>query len=235
MDLKKIAAISGKPGLFKVVKPTRSGVIVESLDEKKRKVVVGATSRMSVLKEVSIYTTDEEGSVPLADVILKIYNDYKLDVGLDSKASSNELMSFLKDIVPNYDEEKVYVSDVKKLVSWYNIIVKYTPETLEELANGVHDEDTEETGEEEVAKEEAKVAEKEAKPAAKKTSAKAKKDQEETKETPKKKPAAKKTAAKKTSKTAEKSDASKETAKKGETKTAAKKKATKTKASEKDA
>ncbi len=147
MDLKKIAAISGKPGLFKVVKPTRSGVIVESLDEKKRKLVVGATSRMSVLKEVSIYTTDEEGSVPLAEVILKIYNEYKLDVGLDSKASSGELMSFLKDIVPNYDEEKVYISDVKKLVSWYNIIVKNTPETLDELASGVHDEETEDEAE----------------------------------------------------------------------------------------
>lgn len=148
MDLKKIAAISGKPGLFKVVKPTRSGVIVESLDEKKRKVVVGATSRMSVLKEVSIYTTDQEGSMPLADVILKIYEEFNTDIGLDSKASSAELMSFLKGIVPEYDEEKVYVSDVKKLISWYKLIVKYTPETLDELANGVHDEKEEEKSEE---------------------------------------------------------------------------------------
>lgn len=206
MDLKKIAAISGKPGLYKVVKPTRSGVIVESLDEKKRKVVVGATSRMSVLKEVSIYTTDEEGSVPLADVILKIYNEYKLDVGLDSKASSSELMSFLKDIVPDYDEEKVYVSDVKKLVSWYNIIVKNTPETLEELATGVHDEDNSEESEEEVKAEE---TEKKTKPAAKKTTAKTKKAEETTKEDSKestaKKPAAKKPAAKKA--TAKKTEA----------------------------
>ena len=215
MDLKKIAAISGKPGLFKVVKPTRSGVIVESLDEKKRKVVVGATSRMSVLKEVSIYTTDEEGSVPLADVILKIYNDYKLDVGLDSKASSSELMSFLKDIVPDYDEEKVYVSDVKKLVSWYNIIVKYTPETLEELANGVHDE--EEQKEEEADKEATEVTE-EKTPSAKK-------------DTAKKKPAAKKATAKKAAKTEDKADEVKEPAKKEKTQA----KTAKTKASEKDA
>ena len=216
MDLKKITAISGKPGLFKVVKPTRSGVIVESLDEKKRKVVVGATSRMSVLKEVSIYTTDEEGSVPLADVILKIYNEYKLDVGLDSKASSSELMSFLKDIVPDYDEEKVYVSDVKKLVSWYNIIVKYTPETLEELATGVHDEDNSEEKEEV----EAEETEKKAKPAAKKTTAKTKKADEATKEGTKestaKKPAAKKTTTKKTEAkaddTAEKKPAAKKAA-----------------------
>ena len=124
MDLKKIAAISGKPGLYRVVKPTRTGVIVESLDEKKRKVVVGATSRMSVLKEVSIYTTDEEGSVPLGDVIIKIYEGFKTDTGLGSKASSAELMAFLKGIVPEYDEEKVYVSDGRKLISGYNLIVK---------------------------------------------------------------------------------------------------------------
>ncbi|EAY28160.1 DUF5606 family protein [Microscilla marina] len=145
MDLKKIAAISGKPGLFKVVKPTRSGVIVESLDKKKRKVVVGATSRMSVLKEVSIYTTDQEGSVPLANVILKIYQDFNEDIQkLNSKASSADLMAFLKSIVPDYDEEKVYVSDVKKLISWYKLIVENTPETLEELANGTHEEEEKE-------------------------------------------------------------------------------------------
>lgn len=162
MDLKKIAAISGKPGLFKVVKPTRSGVIVESLDEKKRKVVVGATSRMSVLKEVSIYTTDQEGSMPLADVILKIYENYKTDPGIGSKASSSELMAFLKEIVPDYDEEKVYVSDVKKLISWFNIIVKYTPETLEELATGVHDEEEGDNTTEEDKEVEAKEDEKSA-------------------------------------------------------------------------
>ncbi|WP_299457733.1 DUF5606 domain-containing protein [uncultured Microscilla sp.] len=157
MDLKKIAAISGKPGLFKVVKPTRSGVIVESLDKKKRKVVVGATSRMSVLKEVSIYTTDQEGSVPLADVILKIYQDFNEDIQkLNSKTSSADLMAFLKSIVPDYDEEKVYVSDVKKLISWYKLIGENAPETLEELANGTHEEE-----EEKETKTEAKADEKE--------------------------------------------------------------------------
>lgn len=145
MDLKKIAAISGKPGLFKVVKPTRSGVIVESLDKKKRKVVVGATSRMSVLKEVSIYTTDQEGSVPLADVILKMYQEFNDEIqNLNSKTSSDDLMAFLKNVVPEYDEEKVYVSDVKKLISWYKLLLENTPETLEELANGTHDEKEEE-------------------------------------------------------------------------------------------
>ncbi len=160
MDLKKIAAISGKPGLFKVVKPTRSGVIVESLDKKKRKVVVGATSRMSVLKEVSIYTTDQEGSVPLADVILKMYQEFSDDIqNLTSKTSSADLMAFLKKVVPEYDEEKVYVSDVKKLISWYKLLLANTPETLEELANGTHDEKEEETAETEAKaedKEEAK-------------------------------------------------------------------------------
>jgi hypothetical protein len=162
MDLKKIAAISGKPGLFKVVKPTRSGVIVESLDKKKRKVVVGATSRMSVLKEVSIYTTDQEGSVPLADVILKMYQEFSDDIqNLTSKTSSADLMAFLKNVVPEYDEEKVYVSDVKKLISWYKLLLENTPETLEELANGTHDEKEEENTAETEAKAEDKEEAKE--------------------------------------------------------------------------
>ncbi len=72
MDLKDVAAVSGKGGLFKVVKPTRTGVILETIDADKKKLIANASSRVSILKEISLYTTTGEGSVLLEDVLLKI-------------------------------------------------------------------------------------------------------------------------------------------------------------------
>ncbi len=128
MTLDDIATISGKGGLFKVLKPAKSGVILESLDEAKTKIVATASSRLSILSEISIYTTTKEGTVPLIDVFKKIHTEYANDLGLDSDADGNELKSFLKSILPEYDENRVYVSDVKKLVKWYGIILAYAPE-----------------------------------------------------------------------------------------------------------
>jgi hypothetical protein len=130
MDLNEIASISGKGGLFYIVKPTRSGVIVESLDEQKKKLVIGANQRVSVLKEVSIYTTDGEGSVPLEEVFKKIHEEFGDDPGVDT-SDAEELKAFTKHIIPEYDEERVYPSDMKKLVSWYNILLKNAPEVFE--------------------------------------------------------------------------------------------------------
>lgn len=130
MDLNEIASISGKGGLFHIVKPTRSGVIVESLDEQKKKLVIGANHRVSVLKEVSIYTTDAEGSVPLEEVFRKIHEEFGDDPGVDT-SDAEELKAFTKHIIPEYDEERVYPSDMKKLVSWYNILLKNAPEVFE--------------------------------------------------------------------------------------------------------
>ena len=133
LKLKEIAAISGKPGLFKIVKPTRTGVIVESLDEKKTKLSVGAAHRVSILKEVSIYTNDQEGAIALEEVLHRIYENYKGAVPFDSSTEKQELVDFMEKILPDYDRDKVYVSDMKKLVSWYNVIHDYSPITLEYL------------------------------------------------------------------------------------------------------
>lgn len=132
MELKEIASISGKGGLFKITKPTRSGVIVESIDEEKRKMVASADNRISVLKEISVYTTTQEGSKPLEDVLKKIHQEFGDDPGVSSSSESEELKAFLKYIVPDYDTERVYVSDIKKIVSWYKILYKYAPEVLKE-------------------------------------------------------------------------------------------------------
>lgn len=147
MELKEIASISGKPGLYKIIKPTYNGVIVESLDAKKAKMAVGAAHRVSILQEVSIYTTDREGSVSLEEVLHQIYTQYQGDLSLNNKSSKEELENFLQEIVPNYDRERVYVSDMKKLVSWYNILCEYSPETLESLMKEQSEEPSEETPE----------------------------------------------------------------------------------------
>lgn len=132
MTLSEIATVSGKGGLFKVVAPTKSGVILESLDESKTKLVATASHRLSLLHEISIYTTTKEGTVGLHDVLKKIHEAFNGDPGVDSNADSSELKSFMKSVLPEFDEERVYVSDIKKLVKWYELIFKYAPEILTE-------------------------------------------------------------------------------------------------------
>jgi hypothetical protein len=148
MELKEIASIAGKGGLYRIVKPTRSGVIVESIDDKKQRLVVNANQRVSVLKEISIYTNTAEGTEPLQRIFEKIHSEFGDDPGIDSNSSPEELKAFLQHILPDYDRERVYPSDIKKLVSWYKILLENAPETLQE------------------SKEEAPAAEKEESPAA---------------------------------------------------------------------
>jgi Domain of unknown function (DUF5606) len=132
MELIEIASISGKGGLYKVLKPTKSGVILESLDEAKTKIVAAATQRISLLNEISIYTTSKEGTAPLAKVLQKIHKDFGNDLGVDPESDGTELKAFLKSVLPEYDQERVYVSDIKKLVKWYGVIARFAPEILDQ-------------------------------------------------------------------------------------------------------
>jgi hypothetical protein len=132
MDFSDIAAVSGKGTLFKIIQPTRTGVILESLDEDKKKMVATMHNKVSILSEISIYTTDAEGAVPLEDVMKKIHKEFDGDTDLDKNSSPEELKSFLKFILPDYDEGRVYVSDIKKVVSWYDQLVKQAPDVLAE-------------------------------------------------------------------------------------------------------
>jgi hypothetical protein len=132
MTLAEIASISGKGGLFKVVAPTKSGVILESLDETKTKLVATTSHRLSLLHEISIYTTTKEGTVPLEEVLKKIHTDFGDDLGVDGNSDASELKAFMKAVLPIYDESRVYISDIKKLVRWYDTILKHAPELLTE-------------------------------------------------------------------------------------------------------
>lgn len=132
MNFKDIASVAGKPGLYKIIKPTRSGVILETLDEKKSKLVAGMSMRVSVLSDISIYTLTEEGAEPLESVMKKIDTAYHGDTGVDATASDEELRAFLKSVLPEFDQDRVYVSDIKKLNAWYLLIHKTCPEVFQE-------------------------------------------------------------------------------------------------------
>lgn len=130
MNLKDIATIAGKSGLYKVVKPARTGVILESLDEQRKKLVTNANYKVSVLKEISIYTTTAEGSVSLGSVLASIKEKYPQVLEIPN--SNAGLFSFLGEILPDYDVERVYPSDIKKLITWYNILWQFAPEIFEQ-------------------------------------------------------------------------------------------------------
>ncbi|NJN26528.1 MAG: DUF5606 domain-containing protein [Cyclobacteriaceae bacterium] len=130
MELKDIASVSGKPGLFKVLKQARTGLVLESLDEHQTKIVTGPNHRVSILSEISIYTTDYDKTIPLQEIFTKIKNEFGDDPGVDGKSEPEELKAFLGHVAPDYDTERVYVSDMKKLVSWYLILITKAPEVL---------------------------------------------------------------------------------------------------------
>lgn len=129
--LKEIANFSGKSGLYRILKPGRGGVIVESLDGKREKSMIGASARVSVLKDISIFMADEEKATPLATVFANIHSKYK-DQTLEAKSMSDyQLVDFMTEILPGYDTDKVYLSDIRKLITWYNILVVQLPELFE--------------------------------------------------------------------------------------------------------
>jgi hypothetical protein len=132
MNFKDIAAVAGKPGLYRIVSPTRSGMVLEALDEKKTKLVAGMSMRVSVLNDISIYTLTEEGAEPLESVMKKIDANYQGDTGVDASATDAELRAFLKSVLPEFDQDRVYVSDIKKLNAWYLLIHKNCPEVFQE-------------------------------------------------------------------------------------------------------
>lgn len=121
-DLKEIAAISGMPGLYRLVKPTRAGVIVEALDERATRSVASARNKVSLLQEISIYTQDYDQTVPLTEVFDRIYQKHGASLAITNKSEDRDLTAFMGDIIPDYDRERVYMSDIKKLVQWYQVV-----------------------------------------------------------------------------------------------------------------
>lgn len=136
--LKGILAISGHAGLFKMVSNTKNAIIVESLIDKKR-MPAYSSSKISALEDIAIFT--DEGDVPLADVIRNIKEKANGEKAISHKASGNELKAYMSEILPNYDEDRVYVSDMKKIFQWYNLLQE------NDMLNEEVEENTEEAAE----------------------------------------------------------------------------------------
>ena len=117
--LKDILSISGYGGLFKMISQGKNAIIVESLTDGKR-MPAYASSRISALEDISIYTFD--GDVKLEDVFKKIFEKENGGECISPKSSSDELKDYFTEILPNYDKERVYVSDIKKVMTWYNLL-----------------------------------------------------------------------------------------------------------------
>ena len=122
MELDKILAISKKPGLYKIITQSRGGFIVESLLDQKR-ISVSISSNVSLLSEIAIYTLGKE--LPLEAVLSKIFDKEKgAETSTSPKASKDDLEAYFFSVLPDYDEDRVYPSDIKKILNWYNLLNK---------------------------------------------------------------------------------------------------------------
>jgi len=119
--LKGILSISGQSGLFKLVAESKNNIIVESLDTKKR-IPVYSTTKVSALEDIAIYT--ESSDVPLKEIFKAISDKESGESAISHKSSGNELKNYFKEVVPDYDKDRVYVSDIKKVLLWYNTLLE---------------------------------------------------------------------------------------------------------------
>lgn len=176
MDLTKILAVSGRPGLYKMISQSPRGIVAEGLADGK-KITIFAHERISALEEISIFTI--ESDVRLKEVFRNIFEKTEGKPAISHKSPADELRKFMEEILPDYDPERVYNSDIQKLVNWYNLLVDKGLIDLEPDEEP-ETEKPEETTEEKPAKAEAKAE---------------KKTEKKPKPEPKKAPAAKQTAA----------------------------------------
>ncbi|HRW62053.1 MAG TPA: DUF5606 domain-containing protein [Bacteroidales bacterium] len=144
--LKDILSISGHGGLFKFISQGRAGIIVESLDDQKR-MNASATAKISALEDIAIFTDTEDK--PLKDVFKAIYDKENGGQCISHKVDAEELKSYFAEILPDYDRERVYVSDMKKVVNWYNILqsknlLDFTEEKPEEKVEEVNEKENKE-------------------------------------------------------------------------------------------
>ncbi|MEZ5072818.1 MAG: DUF5606 domain-containing protein [Bacteroidales bacterium] len=139
IKLKDILSIAGKGGLYRFLAQARNGIVIESLEDKKRQ-VASASARVSSLEDIAIFT--EEAEVPLSEVFMNLHEKTEGGECLSHKSDSEELKSYFREIVPGYDEERVYVSDIKKVLQWYNLLHAHN------LLEVIEAEEADEAGEE---------------------------------------------------------------------------------------
>jgi len=139
MTLKDIIAIKGKGELFRVLSKSPKGIIVETLNEKRVKFKVQPNLQVLVLDDITIYPKDNN-DIYLRDVFRKIYEKYKFNIGIDNNSTAEKIVEYFKELIPNYDDERVYLSDMKKMLKWYKIVADFYPQIIEELKDEVKEE-----------------------------------------------------------------------------------------------
>lgn len=140
MNLKALVSVSGKPGLFKLIGQNKSGLILETLDEQKVKSVVNlSATKMATLEDITIYGNEEE--LKLVDILGRMKTKAEVPA---AKSDGKILREFFREVAPDHDEQRVYASDIKKIISWYAII-KELPLFNEEPAT--EEEENEKTAE----------------------------------------------------------------------------------------
>jgi hypothetical protein len=118
MNLRGIVAVSGRPGLFKLVGQNKAGYVLESLDAQKVKIIANiSNTKLASLEDITVYGEDED--LKLVDVLANIAAN---GTAPDAKADAAELRAFFVQVAPAHDQEKVYVSDMKKIITWYNLL-----------------------------------------------------------------------------------------------------------------
>lgn len=120
MDLSKILSISGRPGLYKHIAQSKNSAVVESLEDGKRSSAF-LTEQLSSLNDISVFTTGED--IKLEDILKKIYEKEEGKKAISHNAKADEIKKYFAEAVPEYDKERVYISDIKKILKWYNILI----------------------------------------------------------------------------------------------------------------
>jgi hypothetical protein len=120
MEFSKIISVTGKPGLYQVISQSKNAIIVQGLNDNKR-VAINATQNVSLLENIAIYTYEED--LPLLEVFKAMSEKNNGKKAISHKESGAKLTAFFSEVLPNYDDERVYTSNIKKVIQWYNILV----------------------------------------------------------------------------------------------------------------
>jgi hypothetical protein len=121
MEFNKIIAVTGKPGLFQVISQSKSAIIVSALTDDKR-VAISATQNVSLLENIAMYTYEED--IPLLKVFKAMFEKTEGKEAISHKESGKKLEAFFAEVLPDYDAERVYTSNIKKVIQWFNLLVK---------------------------------------------------------------------------------------------------------------
>ena len=145
--LETILSIAGKPGLYKLVSRAKMNLIVETIDEKKKRMPTFATDRVTSLSDISMFTEGED--VPLYEVLVKVREKEEGKVAsLDwRKASAKQLQDYFAEVLPDFDRDRVHNSDIKNLLQWYDILINAGISNFEEILKPAGEEETDESQE----------------------------------------------------------------------------------------